>query len=214
MTAGSVRSFGRADRCLRTGLGMSGLLLISGSAAATPQPGDFLPDVTVEGTDGSRRTLPDRHIATVVIYEDSDAGKQNLRAAALIDATTDLPENKATIEALAVADLEKWNFWPARKFAVAEVKKVAAKENATLYIDLKADLRRAWSLTKKKSGIVLVDTEGRVRFAGEGPLSSGQLEELKQAMSAVGARLPSQVEAETSRHEVPKTPPVPAAASR
>lgn len=211
MTLGSVW---QATRWSHAGLAALGLLLASGSVRATPQAGDVLPEVTVEGTDGSHRTLPDRRIATVVIYEDSDAGKQNQRAAALIDATTDLPENKATIEALAVADLEKWNFWPARRFAVAEVKKVAAKENATLYIDLKADLRRAWSLTKKKSGILVVGTDGRVRFAGEGPLSSEQLQDLKQAMSAVGARLPSQIEADSSRHEVPKTPPVPAAASR
>ena len=188
-------------------------LLATAPAAATPQTGEILPEVTVDGSDGSQRQLPDRRIATVVIYEDSDAGKQNLRAAALIDATTDLVENKAKLEAVAVADLEKWNFWPARKFALAEVKKVAAKERSTIYVDLKAGLRRAWKLSKHKSGILVLGTDGRVRFAAEGPLSDGQIDDLKKALQSLGVSLPAQIQAEGLYHEVPKTPPLPPAAN-
>ncbi|MBL9008867.1 MAG: hypothetical protein JNJ46_31695 [Myxococcales bacterium] len=201
---------------LRRARWLAPVLLAAASlpARATPQVGETLPDVTVEGSDGSRRLLPDRRIATIVIYEDSDAGTQNQRAAALIDAATDLAENKAKLEAVAVADLEKWNFWPARKFAVAEVKKVAAKEHATIYIDLKADVRRTWKLAKHKSGILIVGSDSRVRFAAEGPLSDAQLDELKRSLVALGAALPQQVVPDASYHEAPRTPPLPANAPR
>lgn len=189
-----------------------GLCLVIGLASSThaaPAVGELLPEVAVEGTDGLQRRLPEHRLATVVIYEDSDAGKQNVRAAALIDATTNLPANKDLVEAIAVADLEKWNFWPARKFALAEVKRVAARLHTTLYVDLKADLRRAWGLTKKRSGIVLVGSDGRVRFAAEGPLSDSQLDELKRALAQLGVVLPQTVASDAAYHDAPQTPPLP-----
>ena len=209
MTAGRLRA---APACALV-LGLCGLVPL-GPAFATPQTGQLLPDVSVDGSDGSRRQLPDRRTATVVIYEDSDAGQQNLRAAALIDATTGSSVNQGKLDAVVIADLEKWNFWPARKFAVAEVRRIAEKEGTTLYIDLKAEVRRAWGLTKHKSGILVVGSDGRVRFAGEGPLSDAQLDDLRQTLTALGVTLPQRVSRDAQYHDAPKTPPVPAPEKR
>lgn len=193
----------------RTLLGLCLLAGLASSTHAAPAVGDLLPEVTVEGTDGSQRRLPELRVPSVVIYEDSDAGKQNVRAAALIDATTNLPANKDHVEAIAVADLERWNFWPARKFALAEVKRVAARLHTTLYIDLKADLRRAWKLTKKRSAIVLLGTDGRVRFSAEGPLTDALLDDLKRAFAQLGVVVPQTVASEAAYHDAPQTPPLP-----
>lgn len=155
-------------------------------AGATPAAGEALPQVAFEDLEGRRRTLPDPRTPVVVIYEDSKAGEQNLRAADLIDRTTDLPVNRGKIEAVAIADLAKWNWWPAKKFALAEVKKVAAKEQTPIYADWSGAVRKAWRLTRGKSGILVIGADGRVRFAGEGPLSEQQISQLTAAMSGLG----------------------------
>jgi hypothetical protein len=166
------------------------LVLRASLARAIPTTGDTLPTVTVEGTDGKPRALPDKKIATVVIYEDQNAGKQNMRAGTLIDKTTSRTENNGKLEAVAVADLGKWNWWPAKKFALAEVKKISAKERYMIWMDWTANVRKTWRLTKGKSGILVLGTDGRVRFAGEGPLSDEQIHALAQAMTELGAKVP------------------------
>jgi hypothetical protein len=164
--------------------------LIAAPAAATPAPGDVLPTVAIVDLDGKSRALPDPSVAVIVIYEDDNAGSQNARASSFIDKITDLPVNRGKVEALPVADLAKWNWWPAKKYALAEVKKIAARELTTIYLDWSAAVRKAWKLQKGRSGIIVLDKAGTVRFAAEGPLSEAQIGQLLAAVTALGATVP------------------------
>src|SRR5262249_55024375 len=95
----------------------------------------------------------------------------------------------------------------AKKFAAAEVKKIAAKEHYMIWSDWTAQVRKTWGLTKGKSAIVVLGTDGRVRFAGEGSLSDDQLHALIQAMSDLGAQVhaPSTLSPEL-KHVAPVIP--------
>jgi hypothetical protein len=162
-------------------------LAISAPANATPSSGTSLPPVTVEDTAGGRRTFPEpKRPPVLLIYEDQNAGAQNQRARDTVGKITDRPENQGRLELFAVADLEKWNWWPARKYALADLQKIAKKEDAVIYCDWKGAMRKAWGLQKGKSGFVLLGSDGKVRFAGEGPLGEAQIRELVAQLAALG----------------------------
>jgi hypothetical protein len=145
------------------------------------------PPVTVEDTEGHARTVPDAHLPLVLLYEDQDAGKQNPRAREVLGKFTDVPQNRTRFEFMAVADLEKWNWWPARKYALADLRKIARRENTVLWCDWKGLVRRAWGLQRGKSSILMLGVDGKVLFAGEGTLSEAQLKELAERLVALGA---------------------------
>ncbi len=187
-----------------------GLATLDGALGrAAPRVGQTLPDVSVQDLDGKSRTLPDKTIAVVIIYEDSNAGKQNARASDLIDRTTDVADNKSKIEAVAVADVAKWNWWPAKRFATKEMKKIEIKERCTLFTDWHGGVRKAWGLDKGKSGILVVGTDGVVHFVGQGPLTDAQLVELRAAMIGLGVTVPTPNADAASKHDAPnvKAPP-------
>jgi hypothetical protein len=157
-------------------------------AWALPPAGSAAAPVTVEDTEGKRQAIPDARLPVLVIYEDQNASKQNERARQVVGKISDriLGQNKLLI--LAVGDLEKWNWWPARKYALKDLQRIAKQENTTLYCDWKGAIRRAWGLTKGKSGYFLVDAAGTVRFAGEGTLSAAQLDDLVAKMAELGVK--------------------------
>jgi hypothetical protein len=185
-------------------------LALAPAARATPPAGATLPAVTVDDQDGKPRALPDRRIPVIIIYEDAKAGPQNARASNLIDKISDNAANKKVVEALPVADLGKWNWWPARHFALAEVKRIATKERTTIYCDWTAAVRKSWQLKKGLSGILVLDTDGKVRFAGEGPLTDRQIHELLVAVQSLGAWVPdpaavtAKVKHEQVKQEIPE----------
>jgi hypothetical protein len=175
---------GRARRQL-----VAVLLALPLGAAAAPLQGALAPPVAVEDTAGARHDVPDPRLPVLVIYEDQKAASQNPRARALVGKVTDNPVNKGKLLLMAVADLEKWNWWPARRYALKELQSVAKKEDTTLYCDWKGTVRRAWGLTKGKSGFVLVAPDGRVRFFGEGPLDDTRVQELAARLAELGLTL-------------------------
>jgi hypothetical protein len=163
-------------------------LLGPASAAALPVPGQPIAPVVVVDQDAHARPLPDPRLPTLVFYEDKDAGKQNQTAHDRVGALADKPGNQGKVDILAVADVSKWDWFPAHNFAIAEIRKIARRENATIYCDWKGTVRKQWGLTRGKSGVVLLGADGRVRFAGEGPLSEAQLGELLERLAELGLK--------------------------
>src|SRR5690349_8580528 len=108
---------------LRVALGAA-LLVAPLAALATPPAGQLLAPVVIEDLDGKTRELPDRSVPIVLIYEDANAGSQNVRASALVDKVSGNPANKGKVEAVVVADVAKWNWWPAKKFAIKEMRRI------------------------------------------------------------------------------------------
>lgn len=148
--------------------------------------GALAPTATVVDQHGAARAVPSASRPTLVIYEDQDGGKENQHAKAVIGRINTSLSNQAKLDVLPVADLEKWNWWPAKKYALADVQKTAAKNRTTVYIDWTGGLRKAWSLPKGHSCFVLIGPDGKVRFASQGELSEVRLRELVALLAALG----------------------------
>jgi predicted transcriptional regulator len=163
------------------------LLLMMTGAAHALNVGQPAPLVIFEETNGKKVTLPQSRV-TLIFYEDKDAGPQNQRTRDVVGPITDMKENKPLLNFMAVADLEKWNWFPAKNYALKEMAKIEKKEDCTLYADWHGIVRKSWKLTKAKSGIILLDSEGVVRFFGEGPLKPEQTDDLVKQLAALGMK--------------------------
>lgn len=163
------------------------LLVASSTALALPKPGEEVRVVAVGEIDGRERMLPDGPLPILVFYEDKDAGSQNRHTRVAVGRYTDRPENGDKFTFLPVADVEKWNWWPAKRYVVADVRKVAKETRTTLLLDWKGAVRKAWGLRAGKSGVLLLAPGGRVLFAGEGPLTEAQVADLVARLEALGA---------------------------
>jgi hypothetical protein len=151
-----------------------------------PLVGAKLPPTAVEDVSAAHaRSLPDRH-ALLVLYEDKEAAKQNARARAVLSRINSRAENRERFEFMAVADLEKWNWWPAKRYVYKDLEKIAHEKNTRLYADWTGALRRAWGLAAHKSTVILSDSGGAVLFAAEGTLSDGDIDKMVAALEALG----------------------------
>jgi hypothetical protein len=154
---------------------------------ALPAVGGPLPRVEVEDVAaGVKRPLPDAH-PVLVMYEDKDAQKQNERARQVLGKITDRPENRARFEFVAVADVDAWNWWPAKKYVLADLKKIALKENTRLFADWTGAVKKAWGFKPHKSVLLLAASDGTVKFAAEGALTEAQLQALVAELKALGS---------------------------
>src|SRR5205814_1324588 len=129
------------------------LLLIAQGAIAPP--------VKLEDQSGNVRDVPGPR-PTLLIYEDQDGGKQNQHAKDVLGKLNSTKENQSKIDVLPVADLEKWNWWPAKKYALADLRKTAATKNTTIYIDWTGQVRKSWNLSKAKNHLILLAPDGKV----------------------------------------------------
>jgi hypothetical protein len=161
-------------------------LLAAATAWALPPVGAVPARVEVENVAaGKMRPLPDAR-PVLVMYEDKDAQAQNEHARQVLGKITDRAENRARFEFVAVADVASWNWWPAKKYVLADLKKIAARENTTLFADWTGAVRKAWGFKAHKSVLVLAGSDGKVLFAGEGTLSEAQLAALVGELKKLG----------------------------
>src|SRR3954471_3684006 len=169
--------------------GLAGVAFVAVAATAAwalPPLGAVPPRVQVENVAArAMRPLPDTR-PVLVMYEDKDAQAQNDHARKVLGRITDRAENRARFEFVAVADVAQWNWWPAKKYVLADLKKIAAKENTTLFADWTGAVRKAWGLKAHKSTLVLTGSDGKVLFAGEGMLSEAQLAALVAELKKLG----------------------------
>jgi hypothetical protein len=167
------------------------VLFGSSVALALPAAGDMITPVAVSTTHGAPRTLPDPRYPIIVIYEDERVSKTNERADKLVDQIASLDANAGKVEGVPVADVERWNWFPAKTFALAEIRKIEKKLQSPLYTDFPGELRKRWGLAKAKSSILVIAPTGRVLFAAEGPLDNARLQSLGDALKKVGVAVPA-----------------------
>ena len=152
-------------------------------AAAVGQPA---PRVEVENVAlRAMRPLPDAR-PLLVMYEDKEAQAQNEKARQVFGRITDRAENRARFEFVAVADVAAWNWWPAKRYVLADLQKIAARDNTPLFADWTGAVRKAWGLKPHTSTLVLTGADGRVLFSGEGTLSDTQLAALVAELEKLG----------------------------
>ncbi len=156
------------------------------AASALPPVGAVAPRVEVENVAArAMRPLPDAR-PVLVMYEDKDAQSQNEQARKVLGKINDRAENRARFEFVAVADVEKWSWWPAKRYVLADLRKIAERENTPLFADWTGAVRKAWGLKPHTSTLVLTGGDGKVLFAGEGTLGEAQLGALVAELKKLG----------------------------
>jgi predicted transcriptional regulator len=172
-------------RALVSGLWLCLLFCLTGGAHAEPAIATF-PRVELKDLDGHTRTLSGGG-AMVVCWEDDKSSKQKQDAHAVVGRYSDNPSNRSVFELIVIADLERWDFWPARGHAVASIKKTQTKESTPVWIDWKGALRKAAGLRKAESAFFVVGADGRVRWQAQGKLDEMQRKALDAAIAELGA---------------------------
>jgi hypothetical protein len=166
-------------------VGLVALLSALVAVGQTAQP------LALEDQDGVSHPLIEASRPTLLIYEDQDGQKQNHELKALIAAYNDPLPNRSKLQVWPVADLSKWNWWPAKGHALADVKKAAVKGNTTVLIDWTGVVQKTWGAPKHKNVLVLVGTGGKVLFSSEGECDNAQRDALERELQALGLVRPT-----------------------
>jgi predicted transcriptional regulator len=118
----------------------------------------------------------------LVVYESQEAAPQN---AALKEDLSKLASGEAyrdTVALVPVADVEAYDFWPARGFVKDAIRDESKKLKTPIYVDWDGSFRKNAGLRRNMSTVILIGKDANVRFAHEGPLSKNQREELLQML--------------------------------
>ena len=83
------------------------------------------------------------------------------------------------VSVVAVANLEGLDWFPARGFALAAVRKAEKEARIPVYVDWSGELARApWRLPAKTASVVVLDAAGQVTWQASGALDSTQREQV------------------------------------
>ncbi|WP_239576951.1 peroxiredoxin family protein [Archangium primigenium] len=90
---------------------------------------------------------------------------------------------------VAVANLESFDFFPARDIALSHVRDEEKKWNIPILVDLKGTMSGApWSLPKKTSSVMLLTPEGQVVFRYSGRMDREEMDEFFQKLGQLLGR--------------------------
>jgi hypothetical protein len=149
--------------------------------------GQVAPAVSFTDQSGNVRKVPAQK-PVLVIYDDDEGRKTNHKAKDLLGKLNSSLENQALVDVFPVADLAKWDWFPAKNFALKEIRQTAKDKKTTIYLDWKGEVRKAWGLAKGKSNLVLVGTDGKVLFQSQGECTQQQIDELVGILVKLGWR--------------------------
>ncbi len=157
---------------------LAGVLTMSLAANAGPDhspPASPL-DATLHSSDGAQAPLSKwRGKPVILFYEDKDSTRLNL---ALKEELFERGKKHGLLEAawvVAVANLEKFNFFPAKQIALSYVKDEEKKVGVTILVDLEGTLGGPpWALPKKTSTVMLLDAAGGVIYKYSGRLDEAE----------------------------------------
>jgi hypothetical protein len=148
--------------------------------------GGFL-DVHLEDADGEAVVLHSMlGKPTIVFYEERDSTALNQP---LKDELFKRGKENNLLEAVqvvAVADLQGYNWFPARNFALAGVRDAQKKAGIPVYVDWNATMRAApWKMKEKTSNVVLLDANGALVMRFDGKVDAEQQEKLFAAVGGL-----------------------------
>jgi hypothetical protein len=123
---------------------------------------------------------------TVLFYEDRESREQNRKVKDELWKRGKETGLNGAANVVGVANLEGFDFWPARNFARSAVVDVEKKVGIKVLIDWKGALTSApWSLPKQSSTVVLLDKEGSLRYTYSGPMTEKEMSELFDKLAAL-----------------------------
>ena len=176
------------------GMLTAALLAASTSLAAPPQAGPM--DATLRGSDGKEVTLSRwRGKPVILFYEDRHSTTLN---GPLKEALFSRGQELGLLDAafvVAVANLESFDFFPARGIALSHVRDEEKKWGIPILVDLKGTLREApWNLPAHTSSVLLLDGNGALIYRYSGRLREEDQKLFFQTLGAlVGRDIPPEM---------------------
>lgn len=159
---------------------LGGCVLGGSEAEAAPRVGDSLPKLAVaEAPDGRvvrLQALGGKRV--LVFYEHRDTAELN---APLKDELADLQHDRGfrrRVRVVAVADTSGYDFWPAKGFAKAAIRKKAQQYGLPIYCDWDGSFRQAFDFRSGSANVVVISPRGQVLFAREGKLSALEVQQV------------------------------------
>lgn len=137
-------------------------------------------DAVVETTSGTSV-----HLSTlwkkpaVVFYEDKESTSLNQRVKDELFKRGKEHDLLTSVEVVAIANVQGFDWFPARNFVLAAVKKTEKEFKVPVYCDFKGALAKApWNLEKTGATTLLISRSGEVVWKATGQLSDAQMEAL------------------------------------
>lgn len=157
--------------------------LATGGAGAQPSAGSL--DATLRGSDGeSVRLSRWRGKPVILFYEDKDSTTLN---APLKTELFERGRQHGLLNAawvVAVANLERFNFFPARQIALSYVRDEEKKVGVPILVDLDGTLGKSpWQLPTKTSSVVLLDATGAVVYLHSGRMAEAETQRFFDALT-------------------------------
>lgn len=170
---------------------MTAALLLT---AAPALAGDETPlTATVETSAGATMQLDTLWTKpTVLFYEDRDSTKLNQHVKDALFAAGKEKGLTDAVAVVAVANVAKYDWFPARNFVLAAVRDVEAKFHVPVYLDFKGQLSAPpWSLPSKTSTVVVLTRAGRPVLTFKGRLDDAELATLFSTLENLVASRPN-----------------------
>jgi hypothetical protein len=146
--------------------------LASSSAQALPRVGDARPRLVLK--DAWDRQLDFGQIGgrpLLLVYEDKESSSQNQAFKDELSRVAKGPRASKIVLA-AVADVQGYDYWPARGFVKDAIRSQSNAIGAAIYCDWSGAIRSALGLKRRTSTVVLYDASGKVVFAHEGAMDA------------------------------------------
>jgi hypothetical protein len=144
--------------------------LTTGSAHALPKVGDARPNVVLK--DAWDRTLDLSQVGgrpLLLVYEDKESSSQNQAFKNELSRLAKGPRASRIVLA-AIADVQGYDYWPARGFVKDAIRSQSSAIGAPIYCDWSGSMRSTLGLRRGRSTIILYDAAGHVAFAYEGAM--------------------------------------------
>lgn len=167
-------------------------------AATLDAPCDPPRDATLHGSDGDAVQLSRwRGRPVILFYEDRHSLKVNqpLKDALFTRGRSAGVLNAASV--VAVANLQSFNFFPAKGIALSYVRKAERKAGIPILVDLEGTLTEdGWGLPGKTSSVLVLDRHGAEVFRASGPLTQPETQRFFSVLGGLlGRDLSAQADA-------------------
>jgi hypothetical protein len=173
---------------------LTAALLAASPSLATELPGGPL-DATLRGSNGKEVALSKwRGKPVILFYEDRHSTTLN---SPLKEALFERGKALGLLEAawvVAVANLESFDFFPARGIALSYVRDEEKKWGIPILVDLKGTLgAQPWNLPTKTSSVLLMDGSGTVVYRHSGRMKPEEMETFFRTLGTlVGRDIPQE----------------------
>lgn len=137
-------------------------------------------DAKVSTADGEVISLSSRYgKPTVIFYEDRYSTELNAALKAELFERGKKEGLLKAVTVVAIGNLQGWNWFPARDFAMAAIRDAQRKSGIDIYIDWSGALSSPpFSMSPKNSTVLVLNPAGGEVFRSEGTLDSNEREHL------------------------------------